>query len=50
VPKRFQSYGWNTITVENGDTDLEGIAAAIEKAKGSNKPTLISVKYGVAAY
>jgi transketolase len=45
VPKRFQAYGWNTLTVMDGDTDLEGIAAAIDKARASDKPTLISIKY-----
>jgi transketolase len=45
VPKRFQAYGWNTITVQHGDTDLAGIEAAIREAKKStDKPTLISIK------
>lgn len=44
VPKRFQAYGWNTITVNNGDHDLVAIEKAILEAKRSDKPTLISLK------
>jgi transketolase len=44
VPARFRSYGWNTLTVEDGNNDLAGILSAIEQAKHSDKPTLISVK------
>lgn len=46
VPARFKSYGWHTITVEDGNNDLESLAAAIEEAKSvGDRPTLISVKY-----
>lgn len=46
VPARFKSYGWHTITVQDGNNDLEALAAAIEEAKSvGDKPTLISVKY-----
>ncbi|KAK6867383.1 Transketolase 1 [Candida tropicalis] len=39
------AYGWNVLEVEKGDTDLEGIAKAIEEAKKStNKPTLIRLR------
>lgn len=41
VMQRYEAYGWNTLTVEKGDTDLEGIAEAIKKAKASDKPTLV---------
>ncbi|MFJ5771586.1 transketolase [Psychrobacillus sp. NPDC093180] len=44
VEKRFDSYGWNYILVEDGN-DIAEISAAIEKAKAQNdKPTLIEVK------
>src|ERR671913_423674 len=44
VPKRFESYGWHTVTVEHGN-DLEAIDAAIREAQSvGTKPTLISVK------
>lgn len=45
VTKRFQAYGWHTLTVEDGDHDLEGIEAAIREAQAvTDKPTLISLK------
>jgi len=45
VPKRFEAYGWHTITVENGDTNLDGIEAAIRAAQHvTDKPSIISVK------
>ncbi len=44
VPKRFESYGWHTLTVDDGN-DLEAIEAAIREAQSvSDKPSLISVK------
>src|SRR5919205_2170272 len=44
VPKRFDSYGWHTSTVEDGN-DLEAIERAIVEAQGvSDRPSLISVK------
>lgn len=43
VPKRFQSYGFDTITVEKGDDDVAALQAALEQAKKNSKPTLISV-------
>ncbi|BDD64293.1 hypothetical protein MAP00_009126 [Monascus purpureus] len=44
VLKRFEAYGWHTLWVKDGDHDLEGIAAAIEKAKSvTDKPTVIKV-------
>merc|ERR1712093_714704 len=33
VPMRFESYGWQVLHVENGDTDLKAMYDALEKAK-----------------
>jgi transketolase len=44
VPARFKAYGWQTLTVEDGN-DLRAIEAAIRKAQADGeRPTLISVK------
>ncbi len=44
VPRRFESYGWHTLTVSDGN-DLEAIDAAIREAQAVlDKPSLISVK------
>lgn len=44
VQKRFESYGWNYLKVDDG-TDVAAINRAIEEAKKSTgKPTLIEVK------
>jgi transketolase len=44
VSKRFEAYGWHVQHVENGNTDLEAIAAAIEKAKAvTDKPSMIKI-------
>ncbi len=44
VPARFRSYGWHTLTVENGN-DLIAIERAILDAQEEKeRPTLISVK------
>ncbi|EKV01552.1 transketolase [Leptolyngbya sp. PCC 7375] len=44
VSKRFEAYGWHVLHVEDGNTDLEAIAKAIEKAKQvTDKPTMIKV-------
>ncbi len=44
VSKRFEAYGWHVLHVENGNTDLEAIAKAIEEAKSvTDKPTMIKV-------
>lgn len=44
VQKRFESYNWQYIRVEDG-TDLEAIAKAIEEAKADqSRPTMIEVK------
>ena len=43
TPKRFEAYGWNVIPSVDGH-DVAAIDAAISKAKGSNRPTLICCK------
>ncbi|MBD2211813.1 transketolase [Nostoc linckia FACHB-104] len=44
VSKRFEAYGWHVQHVENGNTDLEAIAKAIEAAKAvTDKPSFIKV-------
>jgi transketolase len=44
VSKRFEAYGWHVLHVKDGNTDLDGIAKAIEEAKQvTDKPTLIKV-------
>lgn len=44
VPKRFEAYGWHTLTVEDGN-DLDAIESAIRDAQSvSDRPSLISVK------
>jgi len=44
VPQRFESYGWHTSTVEDGN-DLAEIEAAIRDAQSvGDRPSLISVK------
>src|SRR5438067_6495593 len=44
VPRRFESYGWHTSTVEDGN-DTAAIEAAIRDAQSvGDKPSLISVK------
>ncbi|EIW60597.1 transketolase [Trametes versicolor FP-101664 SS1] len=45
VEKRFQSYGWQTLHVDNGDSDLEGIYNAIAEArKEKSKPTIVRLR------
>ena len=44
VPKRFESYGWHTLTVLDGN-NLDDIEAAIREAQTvTDRPSLISVK------
>jgi transketolase len=44
VPRRFEAYGWHTLTVEDGN-NLDAIEAAIREAQSvAAKPSLISVK------
>ena len=42
--KRFEAYGWHTEWVKDGDHDLDGIEAAIEKARQVKyKPSVIKL-------
>ncbi|GFI61452.1 transketolase [Clostridiales bacterium] len=44
VLKRFEAYGWQTLTVEDGN-DINEIDAAIKEAKGEKeKPSIVKVK------
>ncbi|MEO1095502.1 MAG: transketolase [Cyanobacteria bacterium J06638_28] len=44
VSKRFEAYGWHVLHVEDGNSDLDAIAKAIEEAKQvTDKPTMIKV-------
>jgi len=44
VLKRYEAYGWHTVHVADGNTDLAGIARAIEEAKSvTDRPSLIKV-------
>lgn len=44
VSKRFEAYGWHVLHVEDGNTDLDAIAKAIEEAKKvTDKPSMIKV-------
>jgi transketolase len=44
VSARFEAYGWHTIHVKDGNTDLAAIEAAIAAAKKvTDKPTMIKV-------
>jgi transketolase len=44
VLKRFEAYGWHTQWVKDGDHDLDGIEAAIQKAKEvKDKPSVIKL-------
>jgi transketolase len=42
VARRYEAYGWQVISVPNGNTDLAALDAAIAEAKAcTDKPTLI---------
>lgn len=44
VAKRFEAYGWHVQHVEDGNTDLAGLGAAIATAKAvTDRPSLIKV-------
>ncbi|PNS16576.1 hypothetical protein CAC42_76 [Sphaceloma murrayae] len=44
VMKRFEAYGWHTQWVKEGDSDLEGMEAAIKKAQEvKDKPSVIKL-------
>ena len=45
---RFRAYGWNVLSVEDGNTDLAGMEAAIEAAFGERlRPTLVIVRTSI---
>lgn len=50
VGKRFEAYGWQVLSVPNGNTDLPALEKAIAEAKAcTDKPTLIRV-YTIIGY
>jgi transketolase len=42
--KRFEAYGWHVQVLEHGDTDLDGLEAAIHLAQADPRPSLIRVR------
>jgi transketolase len=45
VCKRFESYGWHTLVVSDGDNDLAGLEKAIKDAQSvTDKPTIIKIR------
>ncbi|KAK7943741.1 transketolase [Apiospora aurea] len=43
--KRYEAYGWHVVVVDDGDNDLEGIAAAIKKCQEvKDKPSMIKLR------
>jgi transketolase len=45
VKKRYESYGWHIIVVKDGDSDINSIGKAINKAKSvADKPSLLIIK------
>ena len=45
VGRRYEAYGWHVLRVQDGDTDLEAIDAAIREAKEeTRRPSIIIVK------
>lgn len=45
VGARYRAYGWQVSIVKDGDTDIDGLMAAIEEAKAdTERPSLIIVK------
>lgn len=49
IMERFESMGWNTIEVKNGESVGE-ISSAIERAKKSKAPTLIKINTTIGIY
>ncbi|KAK9720255.1 Transketolase [Basidiobolus ranarum] len=44
VLKRYEAYGWHTLSVGDGDDDIEGITNAIAEAKKvTDKPSIIKI-------
>ncbi|KAK2687781.1 hypothetical protein QWA68_013222 [Fusarium oxysporum] len=45
VVKRYESYGWHVITVEDGNSSLSAIEAAIQESKSEkSRPSLIKLR------
>lgn len=45
VLKRFESYGWHTLIVSDGDTGFESLSVAIKEAKSViDKPSIIKIR------
>lgn len=45
VLKRYESYGWHTIEIKNGDTDFDAILNAVHAAKQvTDKPSMIKIR------
>ncbi|ORY57283.1 transketolase [Pseudomassariella vexata] len=45
VVKRYESYGWHVVTVDDGDNDLDAIEAAIKQCQEvKNKPSIIKLR------
>jgi len=45
VGRRFEAYGWQVLSVQNGNEDLEAIRDALKEARSDiNRPTLIMVR------
>ena len=43
--KRYESYGWHVVTVDNGDSDLEGMEKALKECQSvKDKPSLIKLR------
>ncbi len=48
VAKRFEAYGWQVLTVEDGNEDIDGIDKAIAAAKAeTGKPSIIIIKTAI---
>ena len=45
VAKRYEAYGWHVVSVGDGDTDLDGIEAAIKECQAvKDKPSMVKLK------
>ncbi len=45
VGKRYESYGWQVLTVTDAETNLKGLREAVEAGKSTtDKPTLIKIR------
>lgn len=46
MPARFRAYGWSTLTIKDGDKDLNEIARVLQEARdlSANGPVLVSIK------